>query len=190
MPTRSAAVRIVLLACFNALPGLGGVLTLAGMTYLVFGLIGAWGDRRRCGRPLRCADRHGHRPAPCCRHGAVDGDRRRPVRVHVQWDCLIRHIRAILRARMLGAGERRLHAHLRQRLPARDRLQQLRRRRVRPRDVCDPSAEQRVAVSDADRLPGLLRQRRARPPVELRHGDDRGVRLSQTGGRGAQGRGG
>ena len=38
--TKVPGMRIVLLACFNALPGLGAVLSLAAMTYLVFGLIG------------------------------------------------------------------------------------------------------------------------------------------------------
>ena len=37
---RVPSMRVILLACINALPGLGGVLTFAGMTYLVFGLIG------------------------------------------------------------------------------------------------------------------------------------------------------
>lgn len=42
---RVAGMRTVLVACYNALPGLSGVLLLAGVTYLVFGLIG----RQRAG---------------------------------------------------------------------------------------------------------------------------------------------
>jgi hypothetical protein len=41
MYAASPGMRIVLLACFKAVPGLAGVLLLATMTYVVFALIGA-----------------------------------------------------------------------------------------------------------------------------------------------------